>query len=63
MTVWLRTAIRAGWVSQHWEGGFPRYVWYRDSGTWYEGRLVNRLLGHYKGYPLHPREYPRGLAG
>ena len=34
------------------EAGFPRYVWYKDGGTVFEGRLVNRGSGSYKGYPL-----------
>jgi hypothetical protein len=48
-------------VSQHWDGEFPRYVWYKDSGTVYEARLVNREQGSYKGYPLEPAEWPPGI--
>jgi hypothetical protein len=58
---WLRTAILDGHVSAYWEGEFPRYVWYRDGNTVYEGRLVNRGAGWYKGYPLEPSEWPEGI--
>ena len=44
-----------------WEGGFPRDVWYRDGDTVYEGRLVNREIGSYKGYPLDKLEWPDGV--
>ena len=43
------------------EGGFPRYVWYKDGGTIFEGRLVNRGSGSYKGYPLGEDEWPDGI--
>lgn len=55
---WLRQGIRRGAVSEHWEGEFPRYVWYKDGGTVYEARLVNRELGSYKGYALEEAEWP-----
>ena len=58
---WLRSAIRRGAIGAPWEGGFPRYVWYKDDGTVFEGRLVNRELGSYKGYPLNKNEWPRGI--
>ena len=32
-----------------------------STGTVFEGRLVNRVTGEYKGYPLHPGEWPRGI--
>ncbi len=60
---WLREAVRDGDVGAPWEGEFPRYVWYRDeSGRVFEGRLVNRGLGDYKGYPLMPDEYPEHMS-
>ena len=43
------------------EAGFPRYVWYKDGGTIFEGRLVNRGIGSYKGYPLGDDEWPDGI--
>jgi hypothetical protein len=46
---WLREAIRRGAVSELREGDFPRYVGFEQDGVVYEGRLVNRGLGHYKG--------------
>src|SRR3954463_2412129 len=49
---WLRDAITRGAVGAPWEGKFPRYVWYQHEGVVYEGRLVNKDAGWYKGYPL-----------
>ncbi len=43
------------------EGRFPRYVWYKDGSTVYEGRLVNQETGEYKGYPLDEEEWPPGI--
>ena len=61
VTGWLRTAIRRGATGAPWEAGFPRYVWYKDGGTIFEGRLVNRGIGSYKGYPLGDDEWPDGI--
>ncbi len=61
ITAWLRDAIRAGRVSSQWEGEFPRYVWHIRGGTCYEGRLINRESGEYKGYPLEDAEWPQGI--
>lgn len=58
---WLRSAIRRGATGAPWEGGFPRYVWYKARAVVFEGRLVNRGNGSYKGYPLHEDEWPEGL--
>lgn len=58
---WLREAILRGAVSDLREGEFPRYLWYQEAGIVYEGRLVKRGLGEYKGYPLEPGQGPRGL--
>ena len=58
---WLRDAIRRGAVGTPWEGAFPRYVWYKHEGTVFEGRLVNREAGEYKGYPLDRDEWPAGI--
>jgi len=55
---WLREAVVTGCIGTPWEGDFPRYVWYQDGGTVYEGRLVNKEQGHYKGYPLAEDEWP-----
>lgn len=56
LTAWLREALRSGQGGELWEGEFPRYVWFRDeeTSTVYEGRLVNRAQGQYKGYALDP---------
>jgi len=58
---WLAAGIRRGTVSEDWEGGFPRYVWYKEGETVYEGRLVNRTQGWYKGFPLSRTEWPPGI--
>ena len=58
---WLKQAIRAGAVGTPWEGGFPRYVWYKYGEIVLEGRLVNREAGEYKGYPLGRDEWPAGI--
>lgn len=63
---WLRDGIRRGLTGGPWEGkspGFPRYVWYKDGATVYEGRLVNREMGQYKGYPLEESEWPSAIEG
>lgn len=62
ITLWLRSAIQKGAVGTFWEGSFPRYVWYKDGDTVYEGRLINRESGEYKGYPLQPDEWPPDIA-
>lgn len=33
----------------------------REGDTIYEGRLVNRDKGEYKGYPIEPEELPPGI--
>jgi len=62
LTGWLKAAIVAGRVGEYWEHLFPRYVWVEHDGQWFEGRLTNSGLGHYKGYPLLVEELPRGLG-
>jgi hypothetical protein len=61
LTAWLQEAVRKGQFGAQWDGEFPRYVWVSHGSKWYEGRLVNRGLGEYKGYPLRDEEIPRGL--
>lgn len=58
---WLRSAIRRGATGAPWENGFPRYVWYKKDAIVFEGRLVNRGNGSYKGYPLEEDEWPDGI--
>lgn len=58
---WLRSAIRRGATGAPWEGAFPRYVWYKDGDTVFEGRLVNREAGSYKGFPLDRDEWPKDI--
>jgi len=61
LTAWLRNAIREGCVGGPWEGGFPRYVWVRQTGAWYTGRLVVSGLGQYKGYEVSEEELPKNI--
>ncbi len=61
LTSWLRDALVAGHVGGPWEGGFPRYVWRIEGDVCYEGRLTNRGLGEYKGYPIARTDWPEGL--
>jgi len=58
LTNWLRKAISEGSAGGLVEGGFPRYVWYRDGERFFEGRLTNQALGQYKGYPIEVEEVP-----
>jgi len=58
---WLKRAVTNGHYGEMWEGGYPRYLWYRDGELVYEARLVNRVSGEYKGYPLERDEIPRGI--
>lgn len=62
LTQWLRKAICNGCIGSPWEGDFRRYAWYKKGDFVYEARLVNRGTGEYKGYPLHPNEWPEGLG-
>ncbi len=59
---WLRSAIRRGATGAPWEGEFPRYVWYKEGDTVFEGRLVNREAGSCKGYLLGENEWPNGIG-
>jgi len=62
LTEWLRTAIRKGAVGAPVEGGYPRYVWYRQDNEVFIGRLVNSGNGEYKGWQLDRQdEWPLGL--
>lgn len=61
VTEWLRSAILSGQIGSPVEGEFPRYVWYRHNDTLYEGRLVNKESGQYKGYPLGEDEGPQNI--
>jgi hypothetical protein len=50
--LWLRAAIRMQCCGGPWENGFPRCVWYKAGDTVFQGRLVNRVSGQYKGWQL-----------
>lgn len=60
---WLKEALRKGCVDGTMAGDFPKQLWYKDpdSGVVYEGYIVNRVQGSYKGYPIEPDQWPRGL--
>lgn len=58
----LRRSVSEVLVSQYWEGGFPRFVWYLDGDVLYEARLTNQGNGEYHGYPLEDRwQWPKQL--
>jgi len=61
ITLWLKNAVGRGCVSEEFEGRFPKYVWHRDGDTVFEGRLVNKEQGTYKGFPLEAHEWPTGI--
>jgi hypothetical protein len=62
LTERLRESIRAGRFGAPWQGDFPKYVWsVEEDGVCYEGRLVNRENGEYKGYALTVEQRPEGL--
>jgi len=55
----LRDAIRAGIVSDEFEGGFPKRVWAWLDGVLHEARLTNSGHGEYHAFPLsRPALYP-----
>jgi hypothetical protein len=61
VTTWLREAFDKGAVSGYFQGEFPRYVWYRLDNQVFEGMLVNKESGEYKGYPIDEFEWPKGI--
>lgn len=61
LTAWLREAVANGQIGQVWDDDFPRNVWLKKSGIFYEARLVNRGNGGYKGWPLEEFEAPEEL--
>lgn len=60
MEQWLRDAIRAGHCGT-WEGGYPKYVWRRESGIVFEARQGAPASGEYHGYPLEPWQKVQNL--
>lgn len=61
ITGWLRDALEKGDMGGDWEENYPHLVWVRRGDHRFEGRLVNRVLGQYKGYLLDDDEEPRWL--
>jgi hypothetical protein len=54
----LRTAIRAGFVSDF-RGAFPARAWVWINDVLHEARLTEEGTGDYHGFPLNdPRHYP-----
>jgi hypothetical protein len=54
----LRTAIRAGYVSDF-RGGFPDRAWVWINGVLHEARLTHQGTGDYHGFPINDsRHYP-----
>ena len=63
VTGWLKEAIIKGAIDTNFENDFPRYVWYYDPDNRlaFAGRLTNRTIGQYKGYPINVSELPAGI--
>ena len=62
ITGWLREGIRNGNVSAYRDQNrFPRYVWAKREGRWFEARVVNSHDGSYKGYPVAEDDVPPQL--
>jgi len=61
LTGWIKNAIAQGCCGGFMEGAFPRYVWHKEGGRFFEGRLTNQVLGEYKGYPIDLSEVPPEL--
>jgi len=59
LTVALQDAVRHRCVGAHFEGEFPRHVWGWLGERLYEARLVNRVQGWYKAWPIDEAERPR----
>lgn len=62
LTRWLQTAIIKGQIGGQWDNDFPRYAWLRIGDVYYEARLVNKVLGQYKGYSLVRSEWPTAFG-
>lgn len=60
---WLKEAVRRRCVDGTMSGSFPKQVWYKDGDIVFEGYLINRDRGTYKGYPLDPEEWPPHIEG
>jgi hypothetical protein len=58
---WLKDAIAKGAISAFFEGEFPRYVWFKNGNQAFMGRLINKIQGEYKGFPIEPFECPNEL--
>lgn len=63
LTEALRTSIRVGCVSDTFDpGGFPRYVWGKLDGQYYEARHLSTPGDAYKAYPVEHFELPAGAS-
>jgi len=62
-TAALRRAVNAGYVSEHTNGDFPRFIWYREGeDTIYEARGEPRTPERFHAYPVESFEVPRELS-
>ena len=59
----LREGIQRMYVSQEFDGEFPRYVWGLVDGRPHVARLINSHLGQYKGWPIGLEESPIDRTG
>lgn len=58
----LRRALLKRNVSEFWENGYPRYIWYCDGENLvYEARLSGGRPGSYHAYPIEPIQVPKGV--
>ncbi len=63
ISVALREAITRRCTGALFEGKFPRHVWGWMEGRLYEARLINRVQGWYKAWPIEEIERPRDDEG
>lgn len=55
----LEAAIRTEYVSEDFEGGFPKRAWAWVNGVLHEARLTNQENGGYHGFPIdNEAQYP-----
>jgi hypothetical protein len=58
----LRAAISRGKISADWEDGFPKFVWAKEGGVFYEARHTRGPAGYFHAYPIEAIQLPRGMA-
>ena len=56
-TEWIQGAIRTGqYEFCQGDQDFPKKVWYRTDGQVWQGLVVNKAAGEYKGWPISEEE-------